>query len=80
MHDHLGMMNANVLVGVGAAFDFLTGRKPQAPRFVQHLGLEWLFRLISEPKRLWPRYSQYPLFVFLAFAQIFGLRDFSSEE
>lgn len=45
-----------VLVGVGAAFDFHTGRQRQAPVWMRENGLEWLFRLISEPKRLWRRY------------------------
>ena len=47
---------ACVLVGVGAAFDFLAGSKAQAPPWVQDAGLEWLFRLGSEPRRLWHRY------------------------
>jgi len=42
--------------GVGAAFDFLAGRKPRAPRVLRHLGLEWTHRLASEPGRLWKRY------------------------
>jgi N-acetylglucosaminyldiphosphoundecaprenol N-acetyl-beta-D-mannosaminyltransferase len=42
--------------GVGAAFDFLAGHKPRAPRVLQHLGLEWTHRLASEPGRLWKRY------------------------
>ncbi|MBU0974839.1 WecB/TagA/CpsF family glycosyltransferase [Patescibacteria group bacterium] len=41
---------------VGAAFDFITNNKSQAPKYVQQCGLEWLFRLITEPKRLWKRY------------------------
>ena len=45
-----------VLVGVGAAFDFLAGTKPQAPGWMQDAGLEWLFRLGTEPRRLWRRY------------------------
>jgi len=80
MHDHLQKVNASVLVGVGAAFDFLTARKPQAPHWMQRLGLEWLFRLSCEPRRLWPRYSQYPLFMLLAFAQLAGLRKFPSRD
>jgi len=44
------------MVGVGAAFDFLTGTKPQAPPWLQAAGLEWLFRLACEPRRLWRRY------------------------
>jgi N-acetylglucosaminyldiphosphoundecaprenol N-acetyl-beta-D-mannosaminyltransferase len=80
MHDHLGKLDASVMVGVGAAFDFLSGRKPQAPSWIQRMGLEWLFRLAMEPGRLWPRYSQYPLFVFLAIAQLAGWRRFPSGE
>ncbi|MFC4471064.1 WecB/TagA/CpsF family glycosyltransferase [Streptomyces xiangluensis] len=45
-----------VAVAVGAAFDFIAGTKPQAPRWMQHNGLEWLFRLGCEPRRLWRRY------------------------
>ena len=45
-----------VLIGVGAAFDFLSGLKPQAPRWMQRSGTEWLFRLSTEPGRLWRRY------------------------
>jgi len=45
-----------VLVGVGAAFDFVAGIKSQAPRWMMHAGLEWLYRLCSEPRRLWRRY------------------------
>lgn len=57
-------LEAPVLVGVGAAFDFHAGLVPQAPARVQSLGLEWLFRLVQEPRRLWRRYARYnPLFV-----------------
>lgn len=49
-------INVPVLVGVGAAFDFVAGLKPQAPRWMQRSGLEWVFRLASEPRRLWKRY------------------------
>jgi N-acetylglucosaminyldiphosphoundecaprenol N-acetyl-beta-D-mannosaminyltransferase len=76
MAAHLGRLEAPVMVGVGAAFDFLSGRKPQAPRWMQRSGLEWLFRLATEPRRLWPRYRQYPRFVLLVFAQLLGLLEF----
>jgi N-acetylglucosaminyldiphosphoundecaprenol N-acetyl-beta-D-mannosaminyltransferase len=49
-------LDASVLVGVGAAFDFLCGSRRRAPRWMQHAGLEWLHRLSSEPRRLWRRY------------------------
>jgi N-acetylglucosaminyldiphosphoundecaprenol N-acetyl-beta-D-mannosaminyltransferase len=70
MRDHLGKAQATVMVGVGAAFDFLSGSKRQAPYWIQRSGLEWLFRLFSEPKRLWPRYRQYPRFVWLVLRQL----------
>jgi N-acetylglucosaminyldiphosphoundecaprenol N-acetyl-beta-D-mannosaminyltransferase len=57
-------LDARVLVGVGAAFDFHTGRVRQAPPWMQARGLEWLFRLLVEPRRLWRRYlSNNPRFV-----------------
>jgi N-acetylglucosaminyldiphosphoundecaprenol N-acetyl-beta-D-mannosaminyltransferase len=57
-------LEAPVLVGVGAAFDFHAGLVPQAPPRLQALGLEWAFRLAQEPRRLWRRYLRYnPLFV-----------------
>jgi N-acetylglucosaminyldiphosphoundecaprenol N-acetyl-beta-D-mannosaminyltransferase len=62
MAQHTGKAKAPVLIGVGAAFDFLSGRKKQAPRWAQRAGMEWLFRLASEPRRLWRRYAQYLLF------------------
>lgn len=70
MHTHRHQIDAPVMVGVGAAFDFLSGTKPQAPRWMQRSGLEWLFRLASEPQRLWPRYRQYPRFAILALAEV----------
>jgi N-acetylglucosaminyldiphosphoundecaprenol N-acetyl-beta-D-mannosaminyltransferase len=57
-------LDAPVLVGVGAAFDFHAGLTAQAPNWIQSLGLEWLFRLATEPRRLWKRYLRYnPRFV-----------------
>ncbi|MBF0485463.1 MAG: WecB/TagA/CpsF family glycosyltransferase [Candidatus Omnitrophica bacterium] len=50
------VLKAPVVVGIGAAFDFHAGIKPQAPLWMQRSGLEWLFRLCSEPQRLWKRY------------------------
>lgn len=74
MHAHQDRLQA-VMLGVGAAFDFLAGAKPQAPRWMQSSGLEWAFRLATEPRRLWRRYlSQNPKFVFLALAQILRIR------
>jgi len=80
MADHVGHLSAPVLIGVGAAFDFLAGRKRQAPRWMQRSGLEWLFRLLTEPRRLWRRYLvNNPLFMLLVAAQMLGLREYSLE-
>jgi N-acetylglucosaminyldiphosphoundecaprenol N-acetyl-beta-D-mannosaminyltransferase len=59
-----GFVNVGFIVTVGAAFDFYTGHVKQAPKWVQKNGIEWLFRLLCEPKRLWRRYGTIvPLFV-----------------
>jgi N-acetylglucosaminyldiphosphoundecaprenol N-acetyl-beta-D-mannosaminyltransferase len=71
MASHIGRLKAPVLIGVGAAFDFLSGTKPQAPLWMQRNGLEWLFRLSSEPRRLWRRYfTIVPSFLVKAAAQL----------
>jgi N-acetylglucosaminyldiphosphoundecaprenol N-acetyl-beta-D-mannosaminyltransferase len=54
--DHFASRIARPLVAVGAAFDFIAGTKPMAPAWMQRRGLEWLYRLGSEPRRLWRRY------------------------
>jgi N-acetylglucosaminyldiphosphoundecaprenol N-acetyl-beta-D-mannosaminyltransferase len=56
MDAHVGRLDASVLLGVGAAFDIHAGTLPQAPRWMQANGLEWLYRLVREPRRLWRRY------------------------
>jgi N-acetylglucosaminyldiphosphoundecaprenol N-acetyl-beta-D-mannosaminyltransferase len=64
-----------VTIGVGAAFDFLTGAKRQAPRWMMRVGMEWLFRLATEPRRLWKRYLKHnPRFVILFAIQLLGTR------
>lgn len=56
MYENRPKLDVPVMVGVGAAFDFISGVKKQAPRWMQKIGLEWFFRLCCEPKRLWRRY------------------------
>ncbi len=66
-----------VLIGVGAAFDFHAGLKPQAPLWMQRSGTEWMFRLATEPRRLAGRYARtVPRFLWLAFAQWIGLKRY----
>jgi N-acetylglucosaminyldiphosphoundecaprenol N-acetyl-beta-D-mannosaminyltransferase len=65
------------VVAVGAAFDFHAGTIPQAPPSLQRAGLEWLYRLSREPKRLWRRYALLnPLYIAMVTAQATGLRRF----
>lgn len=56
MAGHVGRLKVSALIGVGAAFDFHAGLVPQAPPWMQQSGLEWLYRLAREPRRLWKRY------------------------
>jgi N-acetylglucosaminyldiphosphoundecaprenol N-acetyl-beta-D-mannosaminyltransferase len=77
MAQYSGRLDATVFLGVGAAFDFHAGRVRQAPRWMQRSGLEWLFRLCCEPRRLWKRYfKNNPLFIWRALCQLTGLRKF----
>jgi len=80
MAEHVGRLSAPVLVGVGAAFDFHAGLKRQAPRWVQKRGLEWLFRLLMEPRRLWRRYFiNNPWFLWLILIQTLGKEPYALE-
>jgi N-acetylglucosaminyldiphosphoundecaprenol N-acetyl-beta-D-mannosaminyltransferase len=56
MHDHYRSLNVRLSIGVGGAFDMVAGITPRAPKWLQNIGLEWLFRLSAEPRRLWRRY------------------------
>ena len=56
MYEHRNVLRVPVMLGVGAAFDLNTGRLKQAPRWMRENGLEWLFRMCAEPRRLWQRY------------------------
>lgn len=70
-------LHAPVLLGVGAAFDFHSGRKVQAPRWMQRSGLEWLFRMATEPRRLALRYLvNNPRFLWHVFLQGTGIRHY----
>lgn len=72
MAEHRGKVNA-VMLGVGAAFDFHAGVKAQSPAWIQKMGLEWFYRLVTEPRRLWRRYLYHnPRFIFLAIADLLG--------
>jgi N-acetylglucosaminyldiphosphoundecaprenol N-acetyl-beta-D-mannosaminyltransferase len=77
MAEHLDRLEVTLMAGVGAAFDFHAGRLRQAPHWMRRSGLEWLFRLGCEPRRLWKRYlKNNPLFVLRIFCQFTGLRKY----
>jgi len=66
MYENRDKLKDCVILGVGAAFDYFAGNIKRAPKWMQGFGLEWLFRLIQEPKRLWKRYLVlYPRFPLL---------------
>ncbi len=71
MAQHIGKINA-VMIGIGGVFPVYAGIQKRAPQWVRDSGLEWLYRLFQEPKRLWNRYRDtIPPFVYLALRQIF---------
>lgn len=75
MSEHVGRVGASVLAGVGAVFDFLSGRKPEAPAWMQRTGCEWAFRMATD-RRLWRRYaSNNPRYALAACLQVLGLRS-----
>jgi N-acetylglucosaminyldiphosphoundecaprenol N-acetyl-beta-D-mannosaminyltransferase len=70
-------MPVKLMVGVGAAFDLLSGNLDEAPDWMKKSGLQWLYRLIKEPRRLWRRYLlNNPKFAWLTLLQLSGLRGF----
>jgi N-acetylglucosaminyldiphosphoundecaprenol N-acetyl-beta-D-mannosaminyltransferase len=73
MQEYRDKLQVPVVVSVGAAFDILSGRRKQAPRWMREHGFEWLFRLLQEPRRLWRRYLIYGL-QFIAYLGLESLR------
>jgi len=79
MAEYSPRLRVPVMLGVGAAFDFLSGRVKQAPRWIQRSGFEWVWRLCAEPRRLGPRYfKNNPRFLLRTFAQLTGLKKYPS--
>ena len=68
-HDFRNALNVKVIGPIGAMFDFYAGTVPMAPRWVQRMGLQWLYRLAKEPRRLWRRNVDSPVFVIRALCE-----------
>jgi N-acetylglucosaminyldiphosphoundecaprenol N-acetyl-beta-D-mannosaminyltransferase len=80
MAQYLSLLDVTLMIGVGAAFDFHSGRARQSPRWMQRSGLEWFFRLCQEPRRLGRRYlKNNPLFLLKIAAQLARLKKYSLE-
>ncbi len=80
MAQYCGKLDARLMVGVGAAFDIHTGGVKEAPLWIKRIGLQWLHRLIQEPRRLWRRYLNcVPNFIWNIGLQLLGMRKFSIE-
>jgi N-acetylglucosaminyldiphosphoundecaprenol N-acetyl-beta-D-mannosaminyltransferase len=80
MVGHLGKIKATALIGVGAAFDFYAGTEPHAPIWMQRAGLEWLFRLMTEPRRFAHRYLiDNLLFIGYILQEMTGLRKYARD-
>jgi len=74
MHNYIGKLDAKLLIGVGAAFDFHTGRIKDSPGWVKALGAGWINRLFRDPKRLWKRYLiNNPKFLYAITLQLLGI-------
>jgi len=78
MAAYMGRLPVKMMVGVGAAFDLLSGNLDEAPNWMKRCGLQWLYRLIKEPRRLWRRYlTNNPRFTWLTILQLTNIKRFS---
>jgi len=75
MYNHCNKIENGILFGIGAGFDYLAGNTNHAPVWMKKLALEWLYRLIQEPRRLWKRYLKtIPQFIFFASLELLGIK------
>ena len=79
MHRYLHLLDTTLMFGVGAAYDFHTGRIQDAPQWIKTIGMQWLHRLLQDPRRLWKRYFRNnPAFLWHIALQLSGLRHYPS--
>jgi N-acetylglucosaminyldiphosphoundecaprenol N-acetyl-beta-D-mannosaminyltransferase len=80
MAHYLGLLDTTLMFGVGAAFDFHTGRIADCADWIKRAGLQWLHRLLQDPKHLWKRYLRNnPAFLYHIFLQLAGLESYPSQ-
>jgi len=77
MYENYKKLNKGIMIGIGAGFDYLAGNTKHAPEWMKNASLEWLYRLIQEPKRLWKRYLvTNTLFIIYITLELLGLKKF----
>jgi len=77
MSEYLPKLDTKLMIGVGAAFDIHTGRIKDSPDWLQAMGLQWVHRMLQEPRRLWKRYLyNNPRFIVRITSQLLGLRKY----
>lgn len=77
---NIGLLNIPLVIAVGAAFDFHSGKIKRAPVWMQKCGLEWFHRLCQEPRRLWKRYLKFlPAFALLFLGQLLGIKRYTTD-
>ena len=77
MYENYKYINKGIMIGIGAGFDYLAGSTKHAPEWMKNYSLEWLYRLIQEPGRLWKRYLiTNTLFLFYITLELLGLKKF----
>ena len=77
MYENYKKLNKGIMIGIGAGFDYIAGNTKHAPEWMKNASLEWLYRLIQEPRRLWKRYLvTNTLFLWYVFLELTGLRKF----
>lgn len=77
MYENYHKLNRGVMIGIGAGFDYLAGNTRHAPQWMKNFALEWLYRLIQEPRRLWKRYLvTNTLFILFVAMELLGVKRF----
>ncbi len=79
MYENYKKLDSGIMIGIGAGFDYLAGKTKHAPEWMKNYSLEWLYRLVQEPKRLWKRYLvTNSLFIALIIAEFLGIKRFGN--